>query len=117
MPIPVPVLDMASAISMTKKKKIKKEKKQKQKENLARIAAADGHDAAVDVQLAHDGRAAEQLRPEGLRRALAQPQQADQYVLVGILVRQERLPAAVGHVVAPDQLHLLGGYVCLLSHL
>ena len=37
---------------------------------------------------------------------LAQPQQADEDVLLGIFVRQERLPALVGEVVATDQLHL-----------
>lgn len=73
---------------------------------LAGVAAADGDDAPVDVELPDDRRAPFQLRTEGLRRAAAQPQQADQDVLLGVLVGQEGLPAAVGDVVSPYQLHL-----------
>ena len=46
------------------------------------------------------------VEPEGFVGRLPQPQQADEDVLLGILVRQERLPALVGEVVATDQLHL-----------
>lgn len=73
---------------------------------LAGVSAADGDHAAVDVQLADDRHAAFQLRAEGLRRAATQPQEADQNVLLRILVGQERLPAAISHVVPTDHLHL-----------
>lgn len=73
---------------------------------LAGISAADGDDASINVQLADDGHASFQLRSEGLRRAAAQTQQADQDVLLRVLVGEEGLPAAVGRVVPPDQLHL-----------
>lgn len=51
----------------------------------------------------------EKLRTEGpLRREFPQPQQANEDVPIGVLVRQERLPAAVGGVVSADQLELVG---------
>lgn len=73
---------------------------------LVGVPAADGDDAAVHVQLSDDGHAPFQLRTEGQRGAAAQTQQADQDVLLRILVGEEGLPAAVGHVVPPHQLHL-----------
>lgn len=73
---------------------------------LAGVSAADRDNAAINVQLADDGHAAFQLRTEGLRGAAAKTQQADQDVLFRILVGEEGLPAAVGHVVPPYQLHL-----------
>lgn len=73
---------------------------------LARVSAAHGHHAAVHMQLADDRHASFELRAEGLRGAAAQPQQANQDVLLRILIGQERLPAAVGHIVSPYQLHL-----------
>jgi len=63
------------------------------------------------VQLAHHARLSvlEQLVPEGsLGRELAQAQQPDEDVPLGVLVRQERLPPAVGRVVPPDELELVG---------
>lgn len=68
---------------------------------LAGVSAADGNNAAVHVQLTHDGHASFQLRAERLRRAAAQTQQSDQDVLLRVLVGEEGLPAAVGHVVPP----------------
>lgn len=73
---------------------------------LAGVSAADGDDAAVNVQLAHDGHASFQLRPERLWGAATQTQQANQDVLLWILVGQEGLPATVGGVIPPNQLHL-----------
>lgn len=73
---------------------------------LAGVSAADGDNAAVDVQLADDGHASFQLRTEGLGGAAAQTQQADQDVLLWILVGEEGLPAAIGYVIPPHQLHL-----------
>lgn len=73
---------------------------------LAGVSAADGDHAAVNVQLADDGHASFQLRTEGLWRAATQTQQANQDVLLWVLVGEEGLPAAVGHVVSPHQLHL-----------
>lgn len=73
---------------------------------LAGVSAADGDHAPVHVELSDDGRAPFQLWAEGLRRTATQAQQADQDVLLGILVGEEGLPAAVGHIVPPDQLHL-----------
>lgn len=73
---------------------------------LAGVSAADGDDAAVHVELADDGHASFQLRTEGLRGAATQTQQADQDVLLGVLVGEEGLPAAVSHIVPPHQLHL-----------
>lgn len=73
---------------------------------LAGVSAADGDDAAVNVQLADDGHASFQLRTEGLWGAAAQTQQANQDVLFRILVGEEGLPAAISHIVPPHQLHL-----------
>ena len=66
---------------------------------LGGVAQVHCDGAAVDVQLAHDG--------AGARQA-PQAQQADQDVLPHVLVRQEGLPAAVGCVLPPHQLNLLG---------
>ena len=44
---------------------------------FGRIAAAHRHHASVHVQLAHDRHPAAQFRPEGQRRAFAQPEQSD----------------------------------------
>lgn len=73
---------------------------------LAGVAAADRDDAAVDVELSDDGSPAFQLRTEGLRGAAAQTQQANQDVLLRVLVGKERLPATISHIVPPHQLHL-----------
>ena len=73
---------------------------------LAGVPAADGDHAAVDVQLADDGHAPFELRTEGLGGAAAQTQQANQDVLLRVLVGEEGLPAPVSHVVPPHQLHL-----------
>lgn len=73
---------------------------------LAGVSAADGDDAPVNVELSDDRRAPFQLWTEGLRRAATQAQQADQDVLLGVLIGEEGLPATVGHVVSPYQLHL-----------
>lgn len=67
---------------------------------LAGVSAADGDNAAVDVELADDGGAAFELGSKGLRRAAPQTQQADQDVLLWVLVRQEGLPAPIGYVVS-----------------
>ena len=66
------------------------------------------HGSAVDMQLAHHGRTACQLRLALACQARhsSQTQQADQDVLPGVLIRQEGLPAPIGCVVPPDQLHL-----------
>ena len=73
---------------------------------LAGVSAADGDDAAVNMQLTHDGHASFQLGTEGLRGAAAQTQQANQDVLLRVLVGEEGLPVAVSHVVPPHKLHL-----------
>lgn len=73
---------------------------------FAGVSAADGDDAAINVQLTDDGHASFQLRPKGLRGAAPQTQQADQDVLLRILVGQEGLPAAIGNIIPPNQLHL-----------
>lgn len=79
---------------------------------LAGVAAADRDDAAVDMELSDDGGAAFQLRTEGLRGAATQTQQANQDVLLRVLVGKERLPATISHVVPPHQLHL-STHACL----
>lgn len=73
---------------------------------LAGVAAADRDDTAIDVELSDDGSTAFQLGTEGLRGAAAQTQQANQDVLLRILVGKECLPAAISHIVPPHQLHL-----------
>lgn len=73
---------------------------------LAGVSAADGDDAAVNVQLADDGHASFELWTEGLRGAATQTQQANQNVLLRVLVGEEGLPTAVSYVVPPHQLHL-----------
>lgn len=82
------------------------------------------------MQLAHDRAAALELRPERVLAALPEAEQADENVLGWVLssqfrvrfnrsldsrcvrgrvtfVAEEGLPAAVGHVVAPDELDLV----------
>ena len=44
--------------------------------------------------------------PEDLVRGLPKPEKPDENVLLGILVREERLPTLVGKVVAADELDL-----------
>ena len=68
------------------------------------------HGAAVHVELAYDRAVLLDLGTERGLGALAQSQQADENVLLGIFVRQEGLPATVGDVVAADQLHLVGNH-------
>lgn len=74
---------------------------------LAGVAAAHWHHAAIHVKFSHDGHAPFQLWTKRLRRAAAQAKQADQDVLFRILVGQEGLPAAIGHIIPPHQLHLI----------
>lgn len=73
---------------------------------LAGVSAADGDHAPVHVELPDHRCAPFQLWAEGLRRAATQAQQSDQDVLLGVLVGEEGLPAAVGHIVPPYQLYL-----------
>lgn len=73
---------------------------------LAGVSAADGDNAAIDVELADDWGSAFELGSEGLRWAATQAQQADQNILLWVLVGEEGLPAPVGHIVPPHQLHL-----------
>ena len=49
------------------------------------------------------------LAARRLARNAPQAQQPHENVLPRVLVREERLPAAVGGVVAPQELHLVGG--------
>ena len=76
---------------------------------LGRVAPVHGHGGAVHVQLADDAhaalRAADELGPEGaLVGALAEAEEADEDVALRVFVREERLPAAVRGVVAPEEL-------------
>lgn len=51
----------------------------------------------------------DQFWPERtLVRALSQAQQADQYVTLRILIRQERFPPAIRRVVSSEEFHRLG---------
>ncbi len=45
--------------------------------------------------------------PESLLGELPKPEQSDEDVLLGVLVAEEGLPPAVGHVVPSDQLDLI----------
>lgn len=82
---------------------------------LARVPTVQGHGGAVHVQLADQtGLLARELGAEGVRgAALAEAEEADQDVLLGVLVGEEGLPAAVGGVVAPDELDLGGADLVL----
>lgn len=73
---------------------------------LAGVSAADRDDAAVNMELPDDGGTAFQFGTEGLRRAAPQTQQANQDVLLWVLIGEEGLPATVSHVVPPHQFHL-----------
>lgn len=74
---------------------------------LSRVPAAHGDYASVHVQLSHNGHPAPQLKTEGFLRALPQPQEANQNVLIRVFVGQERLPATVCNIISPHQLNLL----------
>ncbi len=76
---------------------------------LCGVAVVDGHRRAVDVELAHHGggHAAQLWAERLLGRQLAETQKADENVQAGVLVRQEGLPAAIGSVVAADELDLV----------
>mmetsp|Transcript_10155 Transcript_10155/g.28959 ORF Transcript_10155/g.28959 Transcript_10155/m.28959 type:complete len:209 (-) Transcript_10155:1095-1721(-) len=81
---------------------------------LRRVPLRNGHGGSVHVELADDaGRHVVDLLEEGGRARLPQPQQADEDVLRGVLVRDERLPTLVGDVVAADELHLVGGHLAV----
>ncbi len=45
--------------------------------------------------------------PKSLLRELPEPEESDKDVLLGVLVAEEGLPPAVGHVVPSDQLDLI----------
>lgn len=82
---------------------------------LARVSAAHRDHAAIHVQLTDNGHASFELRAEGLWRAAAQPQQTNQDVLLRVFIGEKGLPAAVGHIVSPYQLHLHTD-ICVREH-
>lgn len=69
---------------------------------LAGVPAAHRDHATIHVQLADYGHASFKLRPKGLRRAATQAEEADKDVLLRVLIGQESLPAAIGHIVPPN---------------
>jgi len=75
---------------------------------LARIPSVHGHCGAIHVQLPDQTRLlSSELRAEGVRGAtLPQSEQADQDILLRVLVGEEGLPATVGGVVAADEFDL-----------
>ena len=77
---------------------------------LGVVARMHCYGRAIHMQLTHNGCAAlESWLPGRLRPCtFAQAQKAHQDVLLWILICQEGLPAPIGHVVAPDQLHIFG---------
>ena len=69
------------------------------------------HRGPVNMQLAHQTRlpTPRQLGPiRRLSAAFPEPQQRDEDILARVLVREESLPPAVGDIVPPDELDLLG---------
>ncbi len=75
---------------------------------LGGVAVVYRYHSAVDVQLAHDRAASQQFFPEGLRAALAQAEKTYEDVLFGILIAEEGLPTPIGHIISPNEFHLLG---------
>jgi len=74
---------------------------------LARVPSTNGHNTAVHVQLSHNRAAPLELFAVRQIRALAQAQQANQNVLLGVFVRQEGLPPVVSRVVPPHEFNLV----------
>ncbi|KAH6326069.1 hypothetical protein HBI37_213840 [Parastagonospora nodorum] len=76
---------------------------------LLGVARMHRHRRAIHMQLAHQTRRlAREFRAERVfLGALAQPQQRDEDILLGIFVREEGFPPAVGRVVAPHELDLV----------
>ncbi len=76
---------------------------------LPRVPRVHRHRHAIHMQLPHQTRrlAGQLLAKRILLGTLAQPQQRDQDILLGVLIREERLPPAVGGIVPPDQLDLV----------
>lgn len=81
---------------------------------LGWIPAVHRHGCAVDMQFPHDTASTfgtflpHELRPEcSLVRALAQPQETDQDVSLGVFVRKERFPASVCGVIPSQQFDTL----------
>ena len=76
---------------------------------LCGVAPVHGHRRAIHMQLSDDAASAllppDQLRPErALVGTLPQTKQSNEDIPFRILVRQERLPAAVRSVVATEEL-------------
>jgi len=75
---------------------------------LLGVAGVDRDHGAVDVQLAdHRGGAADEFLAEGFAGELAEPEEADEDVLVRVFVAEEGLPASVGVVVSADEFDLV----------
>lgn len=76
---------------------------------LVHISGADSYSSAIDMELSDNAAAPLQLWLAALGAAahLAQPQQANQDVLLRVLICQESFPATIGTVVPSHKLSLL----------
>lgn len=79
---------------------------------LYHIRAIVSGDVSLTHELPHKRAApwhADEFFPEcAVLGALAEAEKTDENVLLGILVTEERLPATVGGVVAPEEFEILG---------
>mmetsp|Transcript_4277 Transcript_4277/g.9025 ORF Transcript_4277/g.9025 Transcript_4277/m.9025 type:complete len:245 (-) Transcript_4277:367-1101(-) len=75
---------------------------------LVRVSSCYWNSSPIDMKLSHHGAvAAQDFRSVRCRGQLPQPQQPNQNVPCGVLIRKERLPPPVCHVIPPHQLRIL----------
>ena len=74
---------------------------------LGGVPVMDRDNGAVNMQLSHHAAPALDLRPKRVLAQLPQPQQADQNVLLRVLIRNKRLPGVVRVIIPPNELNLL----------
>jgi len=74
---------------------------------LIRISGVNRNDRTINMQLSNKGAISSKFRPECISRTFPEPEQAYQNILLGIFIRNKRLPSLTGHIIPPDQLNIL----------
>ena len=74
---------------------------------LCWVPGGHRNDAAVHMELSDNRTAPLKLRPVALLRELPEPEEADEDVLLWVLVAEEGLPTPIGCVVSPHQFNLV----------
>jgi len=70
----------------------------------------NGHHTAIHVELTNHRCILQSLVKCADFTALSEPQQSNEYVLLGVFVCEERLPATISVIISPDKLYVLRAY-------